>query len=60
MDPYKGILLEQKELVNAVISLPNTIFKEEIYWRDKAIYAVIQYCKVEKGGIYLITFKLCK
>jgi len=31
MDLYKGILLEQKELVNIVISLLGTIFKEEIY-----------------------------
>jgi len=29
-DLYKGILLEQKELVNIVISLLGTTFKEEV------------------------------
>jgi len=35
------MLLEQKELVDAVVSLPGTTFKEEIYRRDRAIRAVI-------------------
>ena len=54
------MLLEQKELVNAVISLLGTTFEEEICWHDRAIRAVIQYCKVEEGGMYLTTFKLYK
>ena len=60
IDPYKGMLLKQKELVNAVISLPGTTFKEEIYQYNRAIRVVIQYCKVEEGGMYPITSKLCK
>ena len=60
MDLYKGILLEQKELVNAVISLLGTTFKEEIRQRNRAICAVMQYYKVEEGRIYPTAFKLCE
>ena len=59
-DLYKGILSEQKELVNAVISLLGTTFKEEIRRRDRAIYTVMQYCKVKEGGMYPAASKLCK
>ena len=54
------MLLEQKELVNAVVSLLGTIFKEEIYYCNRAICAVMQYYKVKKGGIYPTASKLCK
>jgi hypothetical protein len=60
MDLYKGILLEQKELVNAVISLPGIIFKEEVCWYNRAICTVIQYYKVKKGGMYFAVSKLYK
>ena len=59
-DFYKGILLEQKELVNVVVSLPDTIFKEEVRRRDRAIHAVMQYYKVKEGGMYPAAFKLCE
>ena len=59
-DPYEGMLLEQKELVDAVVSLPGTTFEEEIRRRDRAIRAVMQYCKVEEGGMYPTASKLCK
>jgi len=54
------MLSEQKELVNMVVSLPGTTFKKEIRWHDKAIYVVMQYCKVKEGGMYLAVSKLCK
>jgi hypothetical protein len=59
-DPYKGMLLKQKELVDAVVSLLGTIFKEEIYQRDRAICVVMQYYKVEEGGMYPTASKLYK
>ena len=60
MDLYEGMLSEQKELVDAVISLPGTIFEEEVRRRDRAICAVMQYCKVKEGGMYPAAFKLYK
>ena len=54
------MLSEQKELVDAVVSLPGTTFEEEIRRRDRAIRAVMQYCKVEEGGMYPTASKLCE
>jgi len=41
IDLYKGMLLKQKELINAVVSLPSTIFKKEIRQYNKAIHVVM-------------------
>ena len=54
------MLSEQKELVNTVVSLLGTIFKEEVRRRNRAIYAVMQYYKVEEGRIYPTASKLCE
>jgi hypothetical protein len=42
--------LEQKRLIETIMTLPGTTLKEKVCWRSAVINAVAAYCKFEEGG----------
>lgn len=43
---------EQKRLIEVILTLPDMSLKEELRRRNAAINTVIDYCRIEEGGVY--------
>ncbi|XTI90394.1 hypothetical protein V2W45_1245326, partial [Cenococcum geophilum] len=52
--------VKYKRLIKVIITLSSVLLEDEIYRRNNAINAVIDYCNVKEGKLYWINIALSK
>jgi len=49
-------LVEHKRLIKVIITLPSILLEDKIRRRNDAINTVVDYCNIEEGKVYRLSY----